>query len=115
MKLLVKKNLTLAFLVILLSPLGLAGQNLHPLSISLEDYAYPYAVNFLDLKLEGQEVKMAYMDVKPEGKPNGQRGQRQPNRHGRSLKKQWPPLDQQPIHASPSLRTKKSEKENTWH
>ena len=71
MKLLVKKNLTLAFLVILLSPLGLAGQDLHPLSISLEDYAYPYAVNFLDLKLEGQEVKMAYMDVKPESKPNG--------------------------------------------
>jgi pimeloyl-ACP methyl ester carboxylesterase len=71
MKLLVKKNFILAFLVILLSPLGLAGQDLQPLSISLEGYAYPYAVNFLDLKLEGQEVKMAYMDVKPEGKPNG--------------------------------------------
>jgi pimeloyl-ACP methyl ester carboxylesterase len=71
MKLLVKKNLILACLLILSSPLGLAGQDLPPLSISLEGYAYPYAVNFLDLKLEGQEVKMAYMDVKPEGKPNG--------------------------------------------
>jgi pimeloyl-ACP methyl ester carboxylesterase len=71
MKLLVQKNLILACLAILLSPLGLAGQDLPPLSISLEGYAYPYAVNFLDLKLEGQEVKMAYMDVKPEGKPNG--------------------------------------------
>lgn len=71
MNLLAKKNSILAFLLILLSPLGLAGQDLQPLSISLEGYAYPYAVNFLDLKLEGQEVKMAYMDVKPEGKPNG--------------------------------------------
>jgi pimeloyl-ACP methyl ester carboxylesterase len=71
MKLLVRINSILAFLVILLSPLGSAGQDLQPLSISLEGYAYPYAVNFLDLKLEGQEVKMAYMDVKPEGKPNG--------------------------------------------
>ena len=71
MNLLVKINSILAFLVILLSPLALAGQDLQPLSISLEGYAYPYAVNFLDLKLEGQEVKMAYMDVNPEGKPNG--------------------------------------------
>jgi pimeloyl-ACP methyl ester carboxylesterase len=71
MQMLVKKTVILAFLLIWLSPLGVAGQELQPLSISLEGYPYPYPVNFLDLKLEGQEMKMAYMDLKPEGKANG--------------------------------------------
>ena len=50
---------------------GLA-QDLKPLSISMEEYAYPYKVDFLALNLEGQDLKMAYMDMKPEGHPNGQ-------------------------------------------
>jgi len=35
------------------------------LSITLENVKYPYAVNFLPLKVKGQDIRMAYMDVKP--------------------------------------------------
>jgi pimeloyl-ACP methyl ester carboxylesterase len=42
-----------------------------PLSISLEGYPYPYPVSFLPLVIEGQELKMAYMDVPPRGGGNG--------------------------------------------
>jgi pimeloyl-ACP methyl ester carboxylesterase len=44
-----------------------------PLSISLEGYDYPYQVQFLPLNIEGQDLKMAYMDVQPTGKSNGKR------------------------------------------
>jgi len=37
----------------------------------LTAYAYPYAVKFLELRSQGQTLKMAYMDV-PAEKPNGQ-------------------------------------------
>lgn len=42
-----------------------------PLSIALEGYDYAYKVAFLDLVIEGQDLRMAYMDVQPEGEPNG--------------------------------------------
>lgn len=42
-----------------------------PLSISLEGYDYAYKVGFLDLIVEGQDLRMAYMDVQPKGEPNG--------------------------------------------
>ena len=42
-----------------------------PLSITLEGYAYPYPVSFLPLVIEGQDVKMAYMDVQPTEGGNG--------------------------------------------
>lgn len=32
---------------------------------SAQNISYPYPVNFFNLNIEGQEVKMAYMDVKP--------------------------------------------------
>lgn len=35
------------------------------LSISLENVKYPYPVSFLPLTVEGQDIRMAYMDVKP--------------------------------------------------
>ncbi len=35
------------------------------LSITLENVKYPYPINFLPLKVEGQDVRMAYMDIKP--------------------------------------------------
>jgi pimeloyl-ACP methyl ester carboxylesterase len=35
------------------------------LSITLENVKYPYAVSFLPIKIEGQDIRMAYMDVKP--------------------------------------------------
>jgi pimeloyl-ACP methyl ester carboxylesterase len=42
-----------------------------PLSISLEEYAYAYPVSYLPLTIEGQDLKMAYMDVMPSGGGNG--------------------------------------------
>jgi len=44
---------------------------LRPLSISLEGYDYPYRVDFLPITIEGQDLRMAYMDVSPVGKGNG--------------------------------------------
>ena len=41
------------------------------LSITLENVKYPYPVHFLPLKIEGQDVRMAYMDVKPTAQANG--------------------------------------------
>ena len=40
------------------------------LSITLENVKYPYPVSFLPVKIEGQDLRMAYMDVKPNS-PNG--------------------------------------------
>ena len=44
---------------------------LRPLGIGLEDVDYPYPVHFLDLTIEGQMLRMAYMDVAPSGPANG--------------------------------------------
>lgn len=41
------------------------------LGIALEGFAYPHAVAFLPVTLEGEELRMAYMDVAPTGTPNG--------------------------------------------
>jgi len=40
------------------------------LSITLENVKYPYPVHFLSLSAEGQDFRMAYMDVQP-ANPNG--------------------------------------------
>lgn len=42
-----------------------------PLGIGLEGYPYPFPVKFVAVTLEGQDVRMAYMDVAPTGAPNG--------------------------------------------
>ncbi|MBO9727188.1 MAG: alpha/beta hydrolase [Chitinophaga sp.] len=39
--------------------------------ITLSQYKYPFPVHFLSLHIQGQHLKMAYMDVQP-SKPNGQ-------------------------------------------
>ncbi|WP_223607390.1 alpha/beta fold hydrolase [Chryseobacterium sp. OSA05B] len=41
-----------------------------PLDAMLSDYSYPYEVHYLDLESQNNDLKMAYMDVKPQ-KPNG--------------------------------------------
>lgn len=41
-----------------------------PLDAMLSNYQYPYNVHFIDIKSQGNDLKMAYMDVHPE-KPNG--------------------------------------------
>jgi pimeloyl-ACP methyl ester carboxylesterase len=45
--------------------------SLRPLGIGLEDIDYPYPVHFLDLTIEGQALRMAYMDVAPSGHSKG--------------------------------------------
>jgi pimeloyl-ACP methyl ester carboxylesterase len=42
-----------------------------PMSINLEDVPYPHPVSYMPFTLEGQDVRMAYMDVAPIGTPNG--------------------------------------------
>src|ERR1700723_104883 len=48
-----------------------APADVKPGSITYEDVPYPYPVSYLPLTLYGQDVRMAYMDVPPEGQPNG--------------------------------------------
>ncbi|MEI6305215.1 MAG: alpha/beta hydrolase [Deltaproteobacteria bacterium] len=47
------------------------ADELKPLSITLEEYGYPYPVNYLPLMAEGQDFRMAYMDVQPVAGGNG--------------------------------------------
>ena len=43
-----------------------------PLGIALESYPYPAPVHFLEFDMQGQVVRMAYMDISPSGAANGQ-------------------------------------------
>ncbi|MBJ6727159.1 alpha/beta fold hydrolase [Geomesophilobacter sediminis] len=65
----------LAMLMLLGGSVGLVphamAKDLAPLSITLEGYAYPYPVSYLPLTIEHQDLRMAYMDVAPNGAPNG--------------------------------------------
>ncbi|NTE04898.1 alpha/beta hydrolase [Agrobacterium tumefaciens] len=47
------------------------AQKTDTLSITLESVKYPYAVKFFPIHTEGQDIKMAYMDVSPTGAANG--------------------------------------------
>jgi pimeloyl-ACP methyl ester carboxylesterase len=44
--------------------------SIKPQDMDLTDYQYPYPVQFITLNIQGETLKMAYMDVKP-AKPNG--------------------------------------------
>ena len=48
------------FLLILVQPFPAAAQGKTPLSISMENYHYPYDVAFLPLTIEGQDLRMAW-------------------------------------------------------
>jgi pimeloyl-ACP methyl ester carboxylesterase len=52
-------------------PFAAMAQETMPLSISMENYSYPQRVALLPLTIEGQDLRMAYMDIPPEGNPNG--------------------------------------------
>lgn len=73
-------NLLTAFVcLVLLVPAAAAAQeppaappaDWGALSITLEDVPYPHPVAYLPFVLEGQDVRMAYMDVAPLGTANG--------------------------------------------
>lgn len=42
-----------------------------PGSITCDECPYPYPSSYLDLNLYGQDARIAYMDVAPQGTPNG--------------------------------------------
>lgn len=46
-------------------PARICVDSLIPLGICLENYAYPYPVRYITLGLQGEVMKMAYMDVHP--------------------------------------------------
>lgn len=54
-----------------LQPADPSYLNAEPLSVTLEGWSYPYPVSLLQISLEGQTVRMAYMDIRPKN-PNGQ-------------------------------------------
>lgn len=60
----------LFFLLLIAVSFESYGQKNLPLSITLENVDYPYPVSFMPVTIEGQDLRMAYMDIKPI-KPNG--------------------------------------------
>ena len=67
-----KKTLNYGLLILIfLQPFSAIAQETIPLSISMENYAYPYPVKLFPLTVEGQDLRMAYMDIPPDGTPNG--------------------------------------------
>jgi len=57
------RKIILLFTILILSIAANAQSD--TLSITLENVKYPYPVSFLPIKVEGQDVRMAYMDIKP--------------------------------------------------
>lgn len=55
----------------LLAFLGAAASAEEPVGIALENWPYPYPVAYLDLTVQGQKLRQAYMDVAPTGSANG--------------------------------------------
>lgn len=63
-------------LALILTGIPVAAQEKGPvyataLGIGLESYPYPYPVQFLSLDIDGQQLRMAYMDVPPAAGGNG--------------------------------------------
>jgi pimeloyl-ACP methyl ester carboxylesterase len=73
----VKRVLAAAAVAALSSAAVMAGEGqpgpaaLSPLSITMEGYDYPYRVELLPLSIEGQDLRMGYMDVQPEKEGQG--------------------------------------------
>lgn len=42
-----------------------------PVSINLEEFEYPYPVSYMNFRVYNEDVRLAYMDVAPVGRPNG--------------------------------------------
>ncbi|WP_159023554.1 alpha/beta fold hydrolase [Formosa sp. L2A11] len=61
-----KHVLTLLIVVCTLQSTIAQTNNLEWLDLELSNYQYPYPVSTLELKIQEQDLKMAYMDVKPD-------------------------------------------------
>lgn len=42
-----------------------------PISMDLEEFEYPYPVEYMNYRVYGEDARIAYMDVAPTGPPNG--------------------------------------------
>lgn len=45
--------------------------NFKPLDPELKNYPYPFPVEYFPVKVKTQNLRMAFMDVKPEGEAKG--------------------------------------------
>lgn len=61
----------LLFVLAFVCSTNLFAQKADTLSITLEQVSYAYPVKYLPIQIEGQDLKMAYMDVAPMAKANG--------------------------------------------
>jgi proline iminopeptidase len=52
-------------------PAATSGHANEPFGIGLEGFAYPYPVQMFGLAQEGEQLRMAYTDVRPESEANG--------------------------------------------
>lgn len=59
------------FALLLLSATLAFAQAPEPLGIAMENYDYPYPVQYRSFSIEGHDVRMGYMDVQPTGEANG--------------------------------------------
>ncbi len=53
------------------APPSTAPSDWGPMSISLEEFEYPYPVEYMNFRVYGEDVRIAYMDVAPTGPANG--------------------------------------------
>lgn len=65
------KRLSLSILAILCLAVVAQAQKTDTLSITLENVKYAYPVKYFPIAVEGQDVRMAYMDVAPTQMANG--------------------------------------------
>lgn len=65
------KILFLIIAPVLLFNFNAKAQKLDTLSITLDSVKYPYPIKYFNVKVEKQDLKMAYMDVASTGTPNG--------------------------------------------
>jgi len=65
------KRFILLIAIIITSITSSYAQKIDTLSINLESVKYPFPVKYLPITVEGQDIKMAYMDVAPMGTANG--------------------------------------------
>lgn len=65
------KKTFLLFAIILSTTIYCFAQKIDTLSITLENVPYPYPIKYYPIHTEGQDLRMAYMDVMPTKRANG--------------------------------------------
>lgn len=66
-----KKTVLCLLVCTMFATSAFAQEKVVPLGLCLENYAYDYPVQYISLNIQGESLKMAYMDVKPSSS-NGQ-------------------------------------------